>query len=105
MSDLSPMQMMATLRFAHEHTATSLRINTICGSLTNYAEDKGQSGTHLLLGGLEATDMPFMVYAVIPKTLDGPESADNYDPIIDHLIVQLEKLRACAKAKMAKAQN
>lgn len=98
----NPMQMMAAMRFMHTHAAASMRINAICGSLTNYAEDKPGHNVHQLLGGLEATDLPFVTYAVIPENLD---VGDDYDPIIDHLIAQLEKLRVCAKAKQAKAQN
>lgn len=94
-------QMMAAMRFVHTHTAASLRISAICGALTNYAEEKPGHGVHLLLGGLEATDLPFVTYAVIPRNLD----VGDYDPIIDHLIAQLEKLRVCAKTKSAKAQN
>ena len=95
-------QMMAAMRFIHTHTAASIRISAICGSLTDYAKEKPGHDVRLLLGGLEATDLPFVTYAAIPKTLD---RGDDYDPIIDHLIAQLEKLRACAKAKLAKAQN
>ena len=96
----------AAMRFMHTHTAASMRINAVCGSLANYAKDKPGHDVRLLLGGLEATDLPFVTYAVIPRTL---EVGDDYDPIIDHLIAQLEKLRACvkakAKAKQARAQN
>ncbi len=95
------------MAFMHEHPELAMHISAVAGSLNTYAEQEGK-GVNLTVSGLEATDMPLMVFAVIPKDLKDTDEYD-YDPTIDHIIRELEKLRAVtrakANAKAAKGQN